>query len=479
MKINRKPFPVKGTDGFNLISEMKMIKTRDVAWRKGKMFGYIYYPGDKTAHVVEEAYQMFTAENALNPSLFISLKKFESEAVQMLADLLHAGPEAAGSFTTGGTESILLAVKTARDKGRADHPEIKFPEIVVPESAHPAFNKAAHYLDVKIIHTPVRDDKRADVNALRQAITKNTILLVGSAPCFPHGVIDPITDIGTLALEYKIPFHVDACMGGMVLPFAEKLGYPISPFDFRVPGVTSISADIHKYGYSPKGASVVIYISREFRRHQFFAYTDWSGGLYGSPTMMGTRCGGPIAAAWAALMYNGLEGYMLMTQEVMEAAKKLREGINAIPGLHVVSNPDMSVFAFTSEKYNIFQIGDRLSAKGWTLDRIQFPGSLHMTVSYHNVKLVNEFLTAVSESLTQVSEAKGKSRTINLVVSFVKRMSKLMPDSWFRRLSALLMTENHDDQRHEMGAAMYGITEKIENRKNVHELVLDVMDRMY
>ncbi len=230
MKVSRKLFPEKGTDGFDLITEMKTIKTRDVAWRKGKMFGYIYYPGDKTAHVVEEAYQMFSSENALNPSLFISLKKFESEAVQMMADLLNAGPEAAGSLTTGGTESILMAVKTARDKARADHPEIKFPEVVVPESAHPAFDKAAHYLDIKIIHTAVRDDKRADVNAMRQAITENTILLVGSAPCFPHGVIDPLTEIGALALEHKIPFHVDACMGGLILPFAEKLGYTHSAF---------------------------------------------------------------------------------------------------------------------------------------------------------------------------------------------------------------------------------------------------------
>jgi glutamate/tyrosine decarboxylase-like PLP-dependent enzyme len=479
MKSVRRPFPEKGIDSFSLISEMKTIKTKDVPWRKGKLFGYIYYPGDKTAHVVEEAYQLFSSENALNPSLFISLKKFESEAVQMMADLLNAGPEAAGSFTTGGTESILLAVKTARDKARADHPEIKIPELVVPESAHPAFDKASHYLNIKIIHTPVREDKRADVDAMRQAITRNTILLVGSAPCFPHGVIDPLTEIGALALEHKIPFHVDACMGGLILPFAEKLGYPIPPFDFRIPGVTSISADIHKYGYSPKGASVVIYINRDFRRHQFFAYTDWSGGLYGSPTMMGTRCGGPIAGAWAALMYNGIEGYLMMAREVMEASRKLQAGINAIPGLHVVGSPDMSVFAFTSDKYNIFEIGDRLSSRGWTLDRIQFPGSLHMTVSYHNVKLVDEFLAAVKESLTQVSEERGKSRTISLLVSFVKRMSSLLPDKWFRRLSAMLLKEKQDDERHEMGAAMYGITEKIENRKNVHELVLDVMDRMY
>lgn len=248
------------------------------------MFGYIYYPGDEAAHVAEEAHHLFSTENALNPSPFTSLRLFENETVQMMADLLNGGPDAAGSLTSGGTESILMAVKTARDKARAD------------------------------------------VDAMRKAVTPNTILLVGSAPCFPHGVTDPIAEIGKVALEYKIPFHVDSCMGGMMLPFAEKLGYPVPPFDFRVPGVTSISADIHKYGYSPKGVSVIIYASRELRKYQFFVYTDWSGGLYGSPSILGTRCGGPIAAVWASLVHNGLDGYLRMAREVMEASKKIQEG---------------------------------------------------------------------------------------------------------------------------------------------------------
>lgn len=480
MKSIRKPFPEKGVQASSLLDEMKELKNKDVPWRKGKMFGYIYYPTEKSAHVVEEAYRMFTAENALNPSLFYSLRKFESEVVQMMSDLLHAGPEAAGCLTTGGTESILMAVKTARDLSRVKRPSVRHPEIIIPVSAHPAFDKAAHYLDLKVVHTPVRDDKRADVDAMRKTVSSNTILLVGSAPCFPHGVIDPLEDIGKLALEYEIPFHIDACMGGMVLPFAERLGYPIPLFDFRIPGVTSVSADIHKYGYSPKGASVVIYASREMRRHQFFAYTDWSGGLYGSATIMGTRGGGPIAAAWASLMYYGLNGYMAMTREVMRASRKIQDGINSIDGLHVVSNPDMSVFAFTSDKYDIFEIGDRLSERGWTLDRIQFPGSLHMTISYHNVGLADEFLNSVKESVLNVSVEKGKTRTIHLIVSFVQSMSRILPDRWFRKLSKLLVGfTGSNEERRGMSAAMYGITEKIENRENIHELVLDVMDRMY
>jgi glutamate/tyrosine decarboxylase-like PLP-dependent enzyme len=481
MKTIRKSFPEKGTEASALLPEMRTIKTKDVDWKNGRMFGYIYYPGDEAAHVVEEAYQMFCSENALNPSLFVSLKQFENETVQMMTDLLNGGPDAAGSLTSGGTESILMTVKTARDKARADHPEIKFPEVVLPESVHPAFDKAAHYLDVKLIHTPVRADKRADVGAMSNAITENTILLVGSAPCFPHGVIDPIGEIGELALENNILFHVDACMGGMMLPFAEKLGYPIPPFDFRVPGVTSISADIHKYGYSPKGASVIIYASHELRKYQFFVYTDWSGGLYGSPTMLGTRCGGPIAAAWASLVHHGLDGYLRMAREVMETSKKMQAGINAIPGLQVISDPDMSIFAFTSDQLDIFEVGDELTSKQWYLDRIQFPGSLHMTVSYHNVKHADEFVAAVREAVAKVTSEKGKSRTTHFMVSFVKGLSRVLPEIWFKKLSSAAagLMGNKDDERHGMTAAMYGITEKIENRQNVHELVLNVLDRMY
>jgi glutamate/tyrosine decarboxylase-like PLP-dependent enzyme len=481
MKNPRISFPEKGLDASTLIPEMQMIKSSDASWRNGKMFGYIYYPGDEAARVVEEAFQMFSSENALNPSLFGSLKKFENETVQMVAGLLNAGQNAAGSLTSGGTESILMTVKTARDKARADHPGITSPVILIPESAHPAFQKAAHYLNVKVITTPVRSDKRADVDAMRKAITPDTVLLVGSAPCFPHGVIDPIADIGQVASEFKIPFHVDACLGGMMLPFAEKLGYPVPPFDFRVSGVTSISADIHKYGYSPKGASVIIYADHEFRKHQFYVYTDWSGGLYGSPTMLGTRCGGPIAAAWAAIMHLGYEGYLKKANDVMETSRKLQEGINTIPGLSVVSNPDLSVFAFTSATIDIFEVGDALSAQGWYLDRIQFPNGLHVTVSNNNVTQADNFLIAVRQAVETVTQNKLRSVSSHFVVSFVKGLSHILPEEWFRKLSSAAsgLVGQKDNKKHGLNAAMYGITASIENRENVHDLVLNVLDKMY
>ena len=481
MKTIRKSFPETGLEASALHKEMQMTKSKDAAWREGKVFGYIYYKDDEAAKVAEEAYRLFCCENSLNPSLFVSLKRFETETVQMMTDLLHGGPDAAGILTSGGTESIIMAMKTARDKARNDHSEIKYPEVVSPESVHPAFDKAAHYLDIKLIHTPVMDDKRADINAIRKAITSNTILLVGSAPCFPHGVIDPIAEIGQLALQYKIPFHVDACMGGMILPFAEELGYPIPGFDFRVPGVTSISADIHKYGYSPKGASVVIYATHELRKYQFFVYTDWSGGLYGSPAILGSRCGGPIAAAWATLVFHGRDGYLRMTREVMETSKKLQERINAIPSLRVVSNPDMCIFAVTSDNIDIFEVGDDLTAGGWHLDRIQFPNALHVTLSYHNIKKADEFILALKNAVAKVSVEKTKSRSTHFAVSFVKGLSKMLPETWFKKLSsaATKMMGNKDGKGQGMKAAMYGITAAIENRGNVHDLVLDALDGMY
>ena len=481
MKTTRKLLPEKGLEAADLIAEMQEIKSGDAIWRNGKMFGYIYYPGDEEAIVIEKAFQMFCTENALNPSLFGSLRQFENETVQMVSALLHAGPEASGSLTTGGTESIMMAVKTARDMAREKHPDIILPEILIPSSAHPAFDKAAHYLDVKAVHVPVREDFRVDVDEMRKGVTPNTILLVGSSPCFPHGVIDPITAIGRLALEKRIPFHVDACMGGMLLPFIEKLGYPVPEFDFRVPGVTSVSADIHKYGYSPKGASVIIYADREIRKRQFFVHTDWSGGLYGSPTIMGTKCGGPIAAAWATMMHIGFDGYMDRAKEVMEMSERLQAGINAIPGLHVISSPDMSVFAFTSDSFDIFEVGDEMSTGGWHLDRIQFPNALHVTLSWHNKDKCDDFLQALGESVKRVSEKKIRSFSSHFLVSFVKGLSLVMPGEWFRKLSskaARLMGRKENDS-HSMGAAMYGITSGIENRKNVHDLVLDVLDGLY
>lgn len=481
MKTLIKSFPGKGQSASSLISEMKIIKDNDASWRNGKVFGYIYYPGDEEARVLDEAYRMFRYENALNPSLFMSLKKFENETVAMVADLLNGGPDVAGSLTSGGSESILMAVKTFRDKARHDHPRIENPEIIIPESAHPAFDKAAHYLNVKVVHIRVRDDKRADVDAMEKAISSDTILLVGSAPCFPHGVIDPIEDIGKLALKYNIPFHVDACMGGLMLPFVEKLGYPVPAFDFRVAGVTSVSADIHKYGYSPKGSSVVLYLNHDIRKYQFFVSANWSGGLYGSPTILGSRNGGPIAVAWAVISHLGYEGYLRMAKEVMDVTRKLQAGINSIPGLKVVSNPEMSVFAFTSDRFDIFTVGDELSKGGWHFDRIQFPNCLHVTVSYHNAALADEFLATLRKAVEKVAGMKIHNVSSHVLVSLIKGLSKALPENWFRKLSSVVsgLFQSGKKQNPAAGAAMYGITAAIDNRRNVHDMVLEVMDKMY
>ncbi len=481
MKTPRKSIPASGFPASQLIPEMQKIKSADASWEEGRMFGYVYYPGVESARIAEEAYRMFGTENALNPSLFTSLKKFENEIVQMVTGLLNGGPESAGSFTSGGTESILLAVKTARDKARKDHPDIVHPEIIVPESAHPAFQKAAHYLDVNTVLTPVRTDKRADTDAMRKAVTSNTILLVGSAPCFPHGVIDPVREIGKIAVDNNIFFHVDACMGGMLIPFVEELGYPVPEFDFRVPGVTSISTDIHKYGYSPKGASVIIYADHALRKHQFFVHSDWSGGLYGSPTLIGSRSGGHVAAAWATLLSLGREGYLKMANEAMEISRKLQDGINSIEGLRVISNPDLTIFAFTSDTFDIFEIGDAMSGKNWFLDRIQFPNALHVTIAHHNAVQADNFLSDLKQAVDNVKERKIGSASSHFLVSFVKGLSKVLPETWFRKLSssASKLFGSKDNSKHAMGAAMYGITAGIEDRGNVHELVLDVLDRIY
>jgi sphinganine-1-phosphate aldolase len=481
MKAKSISFPDKGIDSSSLIEEMKAVKSADAEWRNGRVFGYIYHPGDDDARLAEEAYQMFFYENALNPSLFNSLKKFENETVAMVASLLNGTADTVGNLTSGGTESILLAVKTARDKARADRPAIRGPEILVPESIHPAFEKAAHYVNVKVVHIPVTDDKRVDIRAMEDSISGNTILLVGSAPCFPHGVIDPIREIGGLGLKYGIPVHVDACLGGLMLPFVEKLGYSVGPFDFRVPGVTSISADLHKYGYSSKGASVILYINSEFRKHQYFVYTDWSGGLYGSPTMMGTKCGGPIASSWAMIKHLGYKGYLEKASKVMLATRQIQEGIGAIEGLEVISNPEMSVFAFTSDKYDIFNIGDALTARGWHLDRLQYPNSLHMTVSYGNYEQASEFLRALEDSINEVAGDKVQQIQSQLTVSMIKGFSRILPERWFRAMSKALsgLFSSEDRNKPSKSAAMYGASSAIDNRKNVHDMVLDVMDKMY
>ncbi len=336
---------------------------------------------------------------------FPSLKKFETEVISMAVDLFGGDNRCCGSMTSGGTESLLMAIKTYRDWAREKYPHIKEPEMVVPSSAHPSFDKAADYFGVKIVKVPVdKETHRADVKAMEKAMTENTILIVGSACDFPRGVVDPITELASIAKDRGIGMHVDACLGGFMLPFVKKLGNNVPDFDFSVPGVTSISADVHKYGYGAKGASTIMYRKERVWKHQFSVYTDWSGGIYISPTMRGTRPGGPIAAAWASMKVLGNDGYLQLAKIVMKATKELIDGINQIPELYIIGDPVMSVFCFTSDAVDIYNLGDLMDKKGWHLDRIQFPNALHMMVNPHHATIVDTFLKDLKEAVKEIKE---------------------------------------------------------------------------
>ncbi|MBI2605395.1 MAG: aspartate aminotransferase family protein [Deltaproteobacteria bacterium] len=434
-------FPQKGTDRAEVLARMQSYRDKDANWHDGRTWSLVYHAGDEHYEFLKKAHNMFFSENGLNPGAFPSLKRFEAEVVSMACDLLGGDADAVGNMTSGGTESILMAVKTYRDRARAQRPEIKQPEAILPMTVHPAFEKAMHYFDVKPVHVAVREDFRVDVEAAKKAITKNTILIVGSAPQYPHGVIDPIAELAAVALTNGIGMHVDSCVGGFLLPFVRKLGAKLPDFDFRVPGVTSMSADLHKYGFTAKGASVVLYRNRDLRRFQYFQYTDWPGGLFGSPSMCGTRPGGPIAAAWATFNAIGIEGYIEIAKRIMENTKKLQDGIRAIPGLYVLGEPVMSVFAFASENADIFAVADQMEARGWHIDRQQNPACLHLMVTPAHTPILDQYLSDLRESVAYVA-ANPNAAT-------------------------------------QGAAAMYGMMAKIPDRTQVRAFIQQYMDTLY
>ena len=480
MVIKSFPFPVQSRSKEEVLTAMQAARQDDVRWQQGKAFSLVYSAGDQVSELLKEAYGMFFSENGLNPMAFPSLRKFEAEVAAMCIALLGGDDQAAGNMTTGGTESLLMTVLTAREWGRANKPEVTAPEMVLPATAHPAFDKAAHYFGVKAVRVPVREDFRADVAACRAAITPQTILMVGSAPSYPQGVIDPIPELAQVAQENGLLFHVDACVGGMMLPFVRRLGYPLPDFDFRVPGVTSISADLHKYGYAAKGASVILYRTHELRRHQFFVTTDWSGGVYASPTMAGTRPGGPIAAAWAILNYLGEEGYLQIAELVMKTTVKLREGVGSIRGLKVLSTPEMSVFAIASDELNIYEVGDEMTMRGWHVDRQQFPPSLHMTVNHAHATVADAFLKDLAEAVAAVRRPSLHKASNTLLLGLAKTVVKALPKETVSKLTASASSAfgGATSGGAQRSAAMYGMIGTLPNRGDLHELVLDLIDGM-
>jgi sphinganine-1-phosphate aldolase len=397
--------PKKGMPQEGVLKTLKSFKSNDVKWHAGQLFGLIYETGSDLEELVKEANALFLIENGLSPMAFPSLVKMETEVVSIVTALSGGTDETVGNLTGGGTESIFMALKAARDWARETFPQIIKPEMVVPVTVHPAWNKAAHYLGIKIIMTPVKDDFRADIAAMKHAITKNTIILGATAVTYPHGMVDPIKQIAKLAEDHNLWLHVDACLGGLILPFLKKLEYDIPPYDFSVPGVKSISADIHKYAYTPKGISTLMYRNKDLRKYQIFAYADWSGGVYATPCLAGARSGGIIAAAWAVFHYLGEHGFLNFAKMAKAATEKLIEGINAIPELYVLGNPDATVFAFGSEKINIYELLAKMAERGWHLEAQQLPPSLHMTVSPVHESVTDKFLDDLRLAIREVPPA--------------------------------------------------------------------------
>ena len=401
--------PVKGLPREQVLGTLQAFKSRDMDWKAGKVWCYVYNPGDDPNEVIKEAYLSFLTENGLDPTVFPSMLKLETDVVRMLATLLRGDENVVGHLTTGGTESIMLAVKTARDRARALHPQITQPEMVLPITAHASFHKAAHYLGLKPIVVDINPETfKVEAKAMRAAITENTILLVASAPCYSQGVIDPIDEIGALAQEKDLLFHVDGCVGGIHLSFMRKLGYELPDFDFTVPGVTSISADLHKYGYAAKGASCVMYRSKDIRKYQIFACTDTTAYTLINPTVLSTKSGGPMAGAWAILNYLGEEGFMHIVETVQEATRKLIEGVNAIPELKVLGEPAMCMLSFKSDVINVYQLGDAMAKRGWYIQG-QFstpftPRNLHISVNYGTTHQVEALLKDLRECVDEVKQ---------------------------------------------------------------------------
>lgn len=407
-------FPERGRPTDAVLDDLAAKRAGDVRWRDGRTFGLVFNGGPDVHAVAERAAVMYLHDNALNPFAFPSLMSIEHEVVDWTAQLLHGPDTAAGFLTSGGTESIQCAVLAARERGRAER-GIRNGEIVLAESAHAAFHKAAHMYDMPVRKMPVRDDWTADVDAMAAAVNERTVLLVGSAPQYPQGVVDDIPAIAELAASVGANCHVDACMGGFVLPFAERLGHDVPPWDFRVEGVHSISADIHKLGYAPKGVSVILHRTKELRFHQIFLFDGWLGGLYASPNLQGTRSGAPMAAAWAVMQHLGMEGYLRLTEVVLGNADRIREAVTAIEGLRVLGNPTFHLLAIaadpaSSDPIDVFALGDALAARGWHHDRQGPPDALHATVSNTNTAVIDDYLRDLRECAESVRGVAADSR---------------------------------------------------------------------
>ena len=407
--------PDQGRTREDLLAEIEGLATKESPrWRDGFLSGAVYNGDQGHLDFMNKVYAATSQVNPLHSDVWPSASKYEAEIVSMVADMLGAGPgnaqasreeQICGAVSSGGTESILLAMKAYRDRARAEKGE-RYPEMVVPNTVHAAFDKASQYFGIKLKKVPVGPDYVANVKAMKAAITRRTIVVVASAPCFPYGLIDPVAEIAAMARKRGIGCHVDACLGGFVLPWAKQLGAPVPPFDFSVPGVTSMSVDTHKYGYAAKGTSVVLYRGHELRSHQYYTVTDWPGGLYFSPTLAGSRPGALSAAAWASMISMGKAGYLEATRKILDTTEQLKAGVRGIPEIELMGEAIFMV-SFRSETIDVYRVLDEMGKRGWNLNGLHRPAAVHLCVTLRHTQpgVAERFVTDLKASVAEVRSA--------------------------------------------------------------------------
>ncbi|RKP14564.1 pyridoxal phosphate-dependent transferase [Piptocephalis cylindrospora] len=407
--------PSQGRDTEDIRGELaKLQGLGDAHWKDGKVSGAIYHGGEELSKLTSEAYSLFSLSNPLHPDVFPGVRKMEAECVAMVLAMYNAPLDAGGCLTSGGTESIVMACKAYRDYAR-EHKGIRSPEMIIATSAHAAFDKACKYFGIRPVWIDVDPVTFAlPVHRVKKAVNRNTILIVGSAPGFPHGIIDDIEGLSEIAHRKNVPLHVDACLGGFLIPFMKDAGYNVPLFDFRLPGVTSISCDTHKYGFAPKGSSIIMYRTRALRRYQYTVMSDWLGGVYASPGLAGSRPGALIAGCWSALMRIGHAGYVDSTRQIIGCAREIARIVQDTEGVEVLGEPNVSVVAFrATAPLSIYAIGDGMRHRGWNLNALQFPSSLHLACTTLTVGHEEDFARDLRESIAEarvlLEERGGKS----------------------------------------------------------------------
>ena len=420
------------SEGFDKEEVLKLMarysELSKVRWKEGVVSGGVYakMSDQKLQDLMREVFAATAYTNPLHSDIFPDIRKMESEVVRMAINMFRGDDNCCGTMTTGGTESLVMACKAYRDYARHVRGIVKG-EIIIPVTAHAGFDKAAEILDLRLHKVPC-DSKTWGVNVkmVRRLINQNTILLVGSSPSYPHGIIDPIDELAKLGLKYNIPVHVDACLGGFLLPFMEEAGFPVPVNDFSVPGVTSISADTHKYGFAPKGSSVILYNDPKYRHHQYSVCTEWPGGIYASPTIAGSRAGANIAACWAALLYHGWDGYVKATRSTIQVTRYFKQKASQIPGLFIFGDPLMSVVAFGSNEFNILEMSDKLDHRGWNLNSLQFPSGVHICVTpMHTHEVVDRLVRDMQEVADQLRSNPNSKPTGQAAIY---GMAQVLPD---------------------------------------------------